>query len=154
MARSAWILRCASICTRVPWVVTVPLILLAIPSALIGWFTVKPLLFGDYFDGSIRCCPAHEVLKHLGEEFHEPGRVFLVGAHDAALVARLGRRVRRRGCSFTRSRRWRMRPNDRSSGCIRFSINKYGFDWFNEHVIMPAARALGRSACGEAAMRP
>ncbi len=31
-----------------PWVVTVPLILLAIPSALIGWFTVKPLLFGDY----------------------------------------------------------------------------------------------------------
>ncbi len=34
-----------------PWVVTVPLILLAIPSALIGWFTVEPMLFGDYFKG-------------------------------------------------------------------------------------------------------
>ena len=53
-----------------PKVVTVPLILLAIPSALIGWFTVKPLLFGGYFDGAIQVLPAHEVLKHLGEEFH------------------------------------------------------------------------------------
>src|ERR1700738_668722 len=37
-----------------PWVVTVPLILLAIPSALIGWFTVQPMLFGGYFDGAIQ----------------------------------------------------------------------------------------------------
>src|ERR1700684_3014497 len=36
-----------------PWVVTVPLILLAIPSALIGWFTVAPMLFGKFFEGSI-----------------------------------------------------------------------------------------------------
>src|SRR5271165_2730973 len=33
-----------------PWVVTVPLILLAIPSALIGWITVKDMLFGDFFE--------------------------------------------------------------------------------------------------------
>src|SRR6266852_5977190 len=36
-----------------PWVVWVPLVLLAIPSALIGWFTVKPMLFGDFFKGAI-----------------------------------------------------------------------------------------------------
>src|SRR5208282_28501 len=59
-----------------PWVVTVPLILLAIPSALIGWFTVKPLLFGDYFDGSIEVLPGHEVLRHLGQEFHGSGVFF------------------------------------------------------------------------------
>src|SRR6195256_2481897 len=55
-----------------PWVVTVPLILLAIPSALIGWFTVQPMLFGGYFDGAIHVLPAHDVLGHLGEEFPGP----------------------------------------------------------------------------------
>ncbi len=34
-----------------PWVVTLPLILLAIPSALIGFFAIKPMLFGDFFQG-------------------------------------------------------------------------------------------------------
>src|SRR3984893_14893267 len=52
-----------------PWVVTVPLILLAIPSALIGWFTVKPILFGGYFDGAIHVLPANNVLGHVAEEF-------------------------------------------------------------------------------------
>src|SRR5712672_2716776 len=56
-----------------PWVVTVPLIMLAIPSALIGWFTVKPMLFGGYFDGVIHVLPANDVLGRVGEEFHGPG---------------------------------------------------------------------------------
>ena len=47
-----------------PWVVTVPLIALAIPSALIGWFTVKPMLFGKFFEGSIFVAPANNVLEH------------------------------------------------------------------------------------------
>src|ERR1700728_3618363 len=41
-----------------PWVVTVPLILLAIPSLIVGWLTVQPILFGGYFDGVIRVLPA------------------------------------------------------------------------------------------------
>src|ERR1700721_1050971 len=53
-----------------PWVVTVPLILLAIPSAIIGWFTVGPMLFGKFFEGSIFVAPANNVLEHVGEEFH------------------------------------------------------------------------------------
>ena len=53
-----------------PAVVTVPLILLAIPSAVIGWFTVGPVLFGDYFGDSIVVNQEHEwhgsleLLKH------------------------------------------------------------------------------------------
>ena len=53
-----------------PAVVTVPLILLAIPSAVIGWFTAGPVLFGDYFGDSIRVDAAHDVLKHMGEAWH------------------------------------------------------------------------------------
>src|ERR1700728_1527505 len=45
-----------------PAVVTVPLILLAIPSAIIGWFTVEPMLFGGYFGSAIRVLPGHDVL--------------------------------------------------------------------------------------------
>ena len=53
-----------------PWVVTGPLILLAIPSAIIGWMTVGPVLFGDYFGEAIAVAPAHDVLSVLGEHWH------------------------------------------------------------------------------------
>ena len=52
-----------------PWVVTVPLILLAIPSAVIGWITVEPILFGGYFGEAIAVMPAHDVLAQLGQDF-------------------------------------------------------------------------------------
>src|SRR5260370_27708692 len=65
-----------------PWVVTVPLIMLAIPSALIGWLTVKPMLFGGYFDGAIHVLPANDVLWRLGEQFHGPG-AFMSSAFTA-----------------------------------------------------------------------
>ncbi len=53
-----------------PWVVTVPLVLLAVPSVMIGWVTIKPLLYGDWFGKSIFVLPAHDVLAKLGHEFH------------------------------------------------------------------------------------
>jgi NADH-quinone oxidoreductase subunit L len=53
-----------------PAVVTVPLILLAIPSAIIGWFTIEPVLFGGFFGSAIQVTESHDVLAHLGEAFH------------------------------------------------------------------------------------
>ena len=53
-----------------PWVVTVPLILLAIPSAIIGWYTVEPMLFGGYFGDAIEVTQRHDVLARLGHEWH------------------------------------------------------------------------------------
>ena len=55
-----------------PLVVTVPLVLLAIPSAMIGWYTIEPLLFGGFFGDSIRVLPAQDVLARLGQDFHGP----------------------------------------------------------------------------------
>ena len=49
-----------------PWVVTLPLVLLAIPSVVIGWFTIEPLLFGGYFEDAIRVAENHDVLHHAG----------------------------------------------------------------------------------------
>ncbi|HXV10573.1 MAG TPA: NADH-quinone oxidoreductase subunit L [Burkholderiales bacterium] len=52
-----------------PAVVTVPLVLLAIPSVLAGWF-IGPVLFGNYFGNAIVVAPAHDVLAALGRHFH------------------------------------------------------------------------------------
>ena len=73
-----------------PWVVTIPLILLAIPSIAIGFFTIGPMLFGTdlmghhaatsipgqaltFFSGAIDFLdPARDTVRALGEEFHGP----------------------------------------------------------------------------------
>ncbi|WP_445143837.1 NADH-quinone oxidoreductase subunit L [Dyella sp. Tek66A03] len=52
-----------------PWVVTLPLILLAIPSLLVGFFAVQPLLFGEWFGSAIQVHEANNVLAELGKEF-------------------------------------------------------------------------------------
>ena len=65
-----------------PWVVTLPLILLAIPSILIGFFTAGPMLFGTdvmghhkqlpFFLGAIDVLKEHDILGKLAEEWHGP----------------------------------------------------------------------------------
>jgi NADH-quinone oxidoreductase subunit L len=52
-----------------PAVVTVPLVLLAIPSVCAGWI-IGPVLFGGYFGGAIVAAPAHDVLAQMGRDFH------------------------------------------------------------------------------------
>ena len=51
-------------------VITLPLILLAIPSLLIGFFTIGPMLYGDWFKGVIFVGENHPAMEKLGEEFH------------------------------------------------------------------------------------
>jgi len=51
-------------------VVTVPLILLAIPSAIIGWFTVGPVLFGDYFGDAIFVSESKDIIGHMAHAWH------------------------------------------------------------------------------------
>jgi len=54
------------------WVITLPLILLAIPSVLIGIVTIEPLLFGNYFLDAINVAPEHRMwLERMGEAFRE-----------------------------------------------------------------------------------
>ncbi|MCP4126806.1 MAG: NADH-quinone oxidoreductase subunit L [Gammaproteobacteria bacterium] len=64
-----------------PKVVTIPLILLAIPSVFIGYFTVDAMLFGDWFAGALHVLPQHDTLGELGKSVHGAnsmlGHVFL-----------------------------------------------------------------------------
>jgi NADH-quinone oxidoreductase subunit L len=125
-----------------PWVVTVPLVLLAIPSALIGWFTVEPVLFGHYFRGAIHVLPAHDVLAGIGEEFHGSASFVASAITSVPLWLALAG-------VFTAWLFFYKKPALADSAERSFKwlhtilVNKYGFDWFNEHVIVVAARALG-----------
>ncbi|MFD0324413.1 NADH-quinone oxidoreductase subunit L [Lysobacter gummosus] len=73
-----------------PWVVTVPLVLLAIPSVLIGFFTAGPMLFGTdwlghhkqlpFFLGAIDLSAARDTIAQVGEEaWHGPIKFALHG---------------------------------------------------------------------------
>ena len=55
-----------------PWVVWLPLVLLAIPSLIIGFMEIQPLLFGEYFKGAIYVAPVHEAMAEMAAEFHGP----------------------------------------------------------------------------------
>ncbi len=55
---------------KLPMVVTMPLVLLAVPSALIGLLAVGPMLFGDYFKGIIAVADKHPAMADLAKGFH------------------------------------------------------------------------------------
>jgi len=54
-----------------PWVVTIPLVLLAIPSLLIGYLTIQPVLFSGWLDDSIKVVEANDTVASLGHHFHD-----------------------------------------------------------------------------------
>ena len=71
--------------TKSPWVVTLPLILLAIPSIFIGCFTIGPMLFGDFFGGAIcRAAGARRARRTSAEELPRPGCAFVAACASLA----------------------------------------------------------------------
>ena len=126
-----------------PWVVTLPLVLLAIPSVAAGWPAIGPLLFGDFFQGAIQVAPAHDVLGELKAEFHGPLAFLLHGLH----------RPRSRWLAAGAASAWYLVPRTAEprvgaarsgrDGLYALLDNKYYFDAFNEKVIAAGARGLG-----------
>ena len=60
-----------------PSVVTVPLVLLAIPSVVIGWYAIEPMLFGDFFKGVLQVADVHDTLGEIGHHF-EGSKAFVM----------------------------------------------------------------------------
>jgi NADH-quinone oxidoreductase subunit L len=121
-----------------------PLVLLAIPSLLIGYFAIEPMLYGDYFKGVIFINPeAHPAMEHLVEEFHG---AFAMGMHSLTslpfILALSGVVV---SWFF-----YMKRPDIPAAIQHRFSAintlleNKYYFDKFNDVVFAGGARLLGK----------
>ena len=126
-----------------PWVVTVPRILLAIPSVVIGYMTIDTMLFGEFFKDAIFVDgDKHHVMHELADAFHGPVAMALHAVTTApfwlalagvvvswymylinpAVPAAIGRALR---------------------PLVVILENKYFMDWFNENVLARGARALG-----------
>jgi NADH-quinone oxidoreductase subunit L len=126
-----------------PWVVTVPLVLLAIPSVVIGFMTIGPMLFGDFFKGAIFVnATAHPAMQELGKLFHGPVQM----ATHALTTAPFWLAVAGVACSY-----YMYMVNPALPAAIKARVlpiytlleNKYYLDWFNENVLARGARALG-----------
>jgi len=125
-----------------PWVVTGPLIALAIPSVVIGWLTIGPVLFGDYFEGAIFNLEGQNPLEIVGEEFHGPAAFVMHGFSGVAVYLALAGAV---VAWFLYLKRPDIpaRLLMQFSGLHRLLMNKYYFDWFNENVLARGTRGLG-----------
>jgi NADH-quinone oxidoreductase subunit L len=126
-----------------PWVVTAPLVALAIPSVIIGYLTVGPLLFGGAFGGSIFVNEANDVVGELGREFHGPLGFALHGLMGPTFWLALAG-VLTAWYLYLKNTALPERIAQRFRLLYNVLVNKYYFDWFNERVIAPFARLVGR----------
>jgi NADH-quinone oxidoreductase subunit L len=128
-----------------PWVITLPLVLLAIPSVVIGWFTVGPMLFGGWFGNAIRVREANDVLGELAKEFEGPMHSVLgsFGLHSPFWPALAGFAV----ATYI----WLLNPGiaDKAKNALRplYTVlaKKYGIDELYQAVFARGGVALGRA---------
>ena len=127
-----------------PPVVTVPLVLLAIPSVVIGYFTIEPMLYGGWFGDAIRVlAERHPAMEKLAEEFHGPLAMALHGFTAAPFWLALAGVVLAWFCYLVRPQVPEFFARTFRPIYVLLE-NKYYFDRFNEVVFAGGARLLGR----------
>ena len=127
-----------------PWVVTVPLLLLAIPSVVIGYLTIQPMLYGDFLKDAIFVdLHRHPAMEELAHEFHGAAAMAMHAISTLPFWLALGgvvtafvfyMLVPAVPAFFARS----LAP------LVTLMENKYYMDWINEHIFAAGARLLGR----------
>lgn len=126
-----------------PWVVTLPLVLLAIPSLCIGYLTIQPMLYGDWFrDVIVVDAVAHPVMHHLSQEFHGAHAMAIHALSSLPFILALSGVA----CAWLFYLRWPQIPAAIHARCrplVAILENKYGFDAFNDKVFAAGSRLLG-----------
>ncbi|MBK9364390.1 MAG: NADH-quinone oxidoreductase subunit L [Rubrivivax sp.] len=126
-----------------PWVVWLPLVLLAIPSVVIGYLTIQPMLFGDFFKDSIVVDAArHPAMAELGRMFHGAAAMATHGFTTLPFWLALGGVLT--AWLFYLKAPAIPAALDKALKPLRVILeNKYYMDWINENILARAARALG-----------
>ncbi|HUH88788.1 MAG TPA: NADH-quinone oxidoreductase subunit L [Pusillimonas sp.] len=126
-----------------PWVVTLPLVLLAIPSVVVGAWLIDPMLFGGYFDDAIVVLSSHPAMAELASHWQGwvayalhgfvtvPFWLMIAGLITAWYLYLVNPAV---PAAIRRS----------FSGVYKLLDNKYYADWFNEQVLGRLAVGIGR----------
>ncbi|MDJ1141185.1 NADH-quinone oxidoreductase subunit L [Marinicella marina] len=128
-----------------PWVVTLPLVLLAIPSIFIGWMTIEPLLFGGFMNDAIVVNPTNDVVKEIGLYHFDttagfalhgfvtlPFYLMLAGFAVATYI-------------YMKNRALASTIKKQLAPIHRVLENKYGFDAFNQKFIAGGSVKLGEA---------
>jgi NADH-quinone oxidoreductase subunit L len=126
-----------------PWVVTVPLVLLAIPSVVIGFLTIGPMLFGDFFKDAIFVnAEKHPVMEELGHAFHGPLQMAMHAFSTLPFWLAVAGVV-------TAYYMYMVNPavpaaiKRNAMPIFNLLENKYYLDWINENILARGARMLG-----------
>jgi NADH-quinone oxidoreductase subunit L len=127
---------------KASWVVKLPLIFLAIPSILIGYFTVEPMLFGNFFKGVIVVGENHHAMEELAKEFHGASAMGLHAFTSLPFILAAAGVVSAWYCYL-------INPKVPAWFFTKFHAiytlldNKYYLDKFNQVVFAGGARLLG-----------
>ncbi len=126
-----------------PAVVTIPLMLLAIPSVIIGFVAIEPLLFGGYFKESIKVLTeVHPAMKTLTDSWHGPVAMVLHGLQTPPFWLALAGVA----TAWALYMKWTHIPAQIQAKVMplyRLLDNKYYLDAFNQAVFAKGARLLG-----------
>ncbi len=124
------------------WVVTLPLILLSIPSVMLGYVLLEPIMTGFFKDSIVIDSTLHSSMLHLEQHFHGPMAMALHGLMSlpvwlsiaGALSAWLAY------VKFPNIPTW-----IQSKLLLIYQImeNKYGFDLLNQYLLAPSVRFVG-----------
>ena len=127
-----------------PWVVTAPLVLLAVPSVVIGFLTIGSLLYGDFFKDAIFVNgEAHPAMEEMAKEFHGAVGMAVHGLMSLPFFLALAGVV----VAYVF---YMVKPAIPAAIKARFGFvytileNKYYMDWINENIFAALARGMGR----------
>ncbi len=122
-----------------PWVVTLPLILLAIPSVVIGALLIEPMLYGGFFDSAIK---TSETMRELKAEFHGVSAMIWHGMMALPFWFAVGGAATAWYCYILKPE---LPAKIRAAFALPVKIleEKYGFDRFNDWFFASGARKLG-----------
>jgi NADH-quinone oxidoreductase subunit L len=126
-----------------PWVVTLPLVLLAIPSVFIGFITIGPILFGDFFKGVVFVGAEHQAMSELAKAFHGPSEMAVHALTTAPFWLAVAGVASAYYCYMINPRvpAWFY---DTFKSVHTLLDNKYYMDKINELVFAAGARGIGR----------
>ena len=126
-----------------PWVVTLPLILLAIPSVVIGYLTIAPMLHGEFFKGVIFVSDTHPAMAELSHEFHGATAMAVHAFTSLPFLLAAAGVVSAWYCYLVNPKvpAW---FHAKFGAVYTLLDNKYYMDKINDVVFAAGARALGR----------
>ena len=125
-----------------PWVVTVPLVLLAIPSVILGYFGIGKIVHGDWFKGVIAVAKEHDTLTVLTEEFHGAMGMALHGLTTLPFALAMAG-VALAFYLYVVNPALPAKLRNTFSGIVKVLEEKYYFDRFNDFFFAGGARKLG-----------